>query len=48
MVRVLIADDHAIFRAGLVKLLQTMADVQVIAEASSGRQAVEFSRQFSS
>ena len=41
MTKILIADDHAIFRAGLIKLLQTMADVQVIAEASSGRDAVE-------
>ncbi|MHB8405842.1 MAG: response regulator [Gammaproteobacteria bacterium] len=41
MITVLIADDHSIFRAGLVKLLQTLADVQVIAEASSGREAVE-------
>ncbi len=46
MVRVLIADDHAIFRAGLAKLLQTMADVQVIAEASSGRQAVDLAVKF--
>jgi DNA-binding NarL/FixJ family response regulator len=41
MIKVLIADDHTIFRAGLVKLLQTMPDVQVIGEASSGREAVE-------
>jgi DNA-binding NarL/FixJ family response regulator len=41
MIKVLIADDHAIFRAGLAKLLQTMPEVQVIAEASSGREAVE-------
>ncbi|HVC37543.1 MAG TPA: response regulator transcription factor [Gammaproteobacteria bacterium] len=41
MARVLIADDHTIFRAGLAKLLQTIADVQVVAEASSGREAVE-------
>ncbi|MGH8378784.1 MAG: response regulator transcription factor [Gammaproteobacteria bacterium] len=40
MTRVLIADDHAMFRAGLNKLLQGMTDVQVAAEASSGRQAV--------
>jgi DNA-binding NarL/FixJ family response regulator len=41
MTKVLIADDHAIFRAGLAKLLQTMPEVQVVAEASSGREAVE-------
>jgi len=46
MITVLIADDHAIFRAGLAKLLQTMADVKVIAEASSGRQAVDLAVKF--
>ncbi|MGA9856074.1 MAG: response regulator transcription factor [Gammaproteobacteria bacterium] len=46
MISVLIADDHAIFRAGLAKLLQTMTDVQVIAEASSGRQAVDLAVKF--
>jgi DNA-binding NarL/FixJ family response regulator len=46
MISVLIADDHAIFRTGLAKLLQTMANVQVIAEASSGRQAVDLAVKF--
>jgi len=46
MLTVLIADDHAIFRAGLAKLLQTITDVQVIAEASSGRQAVDLAVKF--
>lgn len=41
MIKVIIADDHPIFRAGLSKLLQGMPDLQVVAEAASGRQAVE-------
>lgn len=41
MIKVLIADDHAIFRAGLVKLLHGMPQVRVVAEANSGKQAVE-------
>ncbi|MGA9852095.1 MAG: response regulator transcription factor [Gammaproteobacteria bacterium] len=45
MTRVLIADDHTIFRAGLIRLLQGMTDVQVSAEASSGREAVALAHQ---
>ena len=41
MTRVLIADDHTLFRAGVVKLLQGLADVQVVAEATSGREALQ-------
>lgn len=41
MSRILIADDHTLFRAGVVKLLQGLADVQVVAEATSGREAVQ-------
>jgi DNA-binding NarL/FixJ family response regulator len=42
MTRILIADDHTLFRAGVVKLLQGLPDVQVVAEATSGREAVQF------
>lgn len=41
MSRILIADDHTLFRAGVVKLLQGVAGVQVVAEATSGREAVQ-------
>lgn len=41
MIKILIADDHPIFREGLSKLLHAMQDVKVVAEAASGRQAVE-------
>ena len=40
-VRVLLADDHALFRAGIRALLQTVSDVEVVAEASDGREALE-------
>jgi two-component system nitrate/nitrite response regulator NarL len=36
----LIADDHAIFRDGLRRLLATQDDFQVIAEASDGKEAI--------
>jgi len=39
-VRVLIVDDHTLVRAGLGRLLQGFADVQVVAEASNAEQAL--------
>ncbi len=39
--RVLIADDHAVLRAGLRMLLNAQADMQVVGEASSAREALE-------
>ena len=40
-VRVLIADDHPIFRDGLASLLETQPDIVVIATAGDGGEAVE-------
>lgn len=42
--RLLIADDHALFRAGLRALLREMPSVQVIAEAGTGDDAVVLAR----
>jgi DNA-binding NarL/FixJ family response regulator len=39
-IRVVIADDHASFRAGLRALLGTAPDVEVVGEASTGNEAV--------
>jgi DNA-binding NarL/FixJ family response regulator len=41
MIRVLIADDHAVVRAGLEQLLGTADDIEVVGSASDGAQAVE-------
>lgn len=40
-IRVLIADDHAGFRAGLRDLLATIPGIMVVGEAGDGREAVE-------
>jgi two-component system response regulator NreC len=40
-IRVLIADDHAILRAGLRMLIDAQADMTVVAEAQDGIDAVE-------
>ncbi len=40
MIRVVLADDHALVRAGMRSLLGSMAGVQVVGEASSGEEAL--------
>ena len=40
-ITVLLADDHAIVREGIRALLKSEADIEVIGEAESGRQALE-------
>src|SRR5207253_7853664 len=40
MIRVLLADDHALVRAGIRSLLGAMAEVAVVGEASSGEEAL--------
>ncbi|MEP7355115.1 MAG: response regulator transcription factor [Acidobacteriota bacterium] len=47
MVRVLIADDHGIVRTGLRLLFERLPDMQVVGEATDGRQAVALSKQLS-
>jgi two-component system, NarL family, nitrate/nitrite response regulator NarL len=41
VVRILIADDHPIFRHGLKTLLEAESDLRVIAEAGDGAEAVQ-------
>ena len=43
--RVLLADDHRLVRAGLRALLDEIPDVDVVAEAADGVQAVQLTRQ---
>jgi len=41
VIRVLLAEDHGLVRAGLERLLATAADVEVVGSASDGAEAVE-------
>ncbi len=43
-IRVLIADDHTVVREGRAAMIARRADMQVVAEATDGAQAVELSR----
>ncbi len=44
MIRVLLADDQALIRAGFSILLNSAPDIQVVGEASDGGQAVRLAR----
>src|SRR5579863_2751534 len=44
-IRIVIADDHPIFRDGLRRLLETESDLKVIGEACDGAEAVKLARQ---
>ncbi|MCS6906895.1 MAG: response regulator transcription factor [Anaerolineales bacterium] len=45
MIRIVVVDDHALFRSGLISLLGEMGEFQVVGEAANGREALEVVRQ---
>ena len=45
MIRLLVADDHQIFRQGLIRLLSDEADMEVVAEAADHASALEAMRE---
>jgi DNA-binding NarL/FixJ family response regulator len=45
MIRVMLADDHHLVRQGICALLEKMGDVEVIAQADNGRQALTLAEQ---
>jgi two-component system NarL family response regulator len=44
-IRILVVDDHALMRVGLVASIGGEPDMEIVAAASNGREAVEFFRQ---
>jgi two-component system, NarL family, invasion response regulator UvrY len=44
MIRVAICDDHQIVRAGFRQILSGIDDIEVVAEAASGKEALEIAR----
>ncbi len=44
-IRVIVADDHPVVRAGIVAMLSEEPDVEVVAEAADGAQCVDLVRQ---
>src|SRR5919202_1237929 len=44
-IKVLIVDDHALFRRGLEMVLENETDIDVVGEASDGHEAIEQAEQ---
>jgi DNA-binding NarL/FixJ family response regulator len=40
-IRVVVCDDHALFRRGLMMVLEDEPDLEVLAEAADGKEAVD-------
>ena len=47
MIKIMIADDHAIVREGIRTLLELQKDIHVVGEAVDGKDALEKTRQLS-
>lgn len=44
-IRVILADDHTVFRQGLKSLLTLEEDIKVVSEAANGKEAVDYANQ---
>jgi DNA-binding NarL/FixJ family response regulator len=44
-IRVLVVDDHDLFRAGLASVLAAQPDIEVVSQASGGKMAVRLARE---
>lgn len=45
MIKVMLVDDHSIVRAGLRRIIEESEDIEVITEASNGREAIRLAHQ---
>ena len=45
MIKVLLADDHSIVRAGLRRIIEDAGDMEVVFEAADGREAIRMAEQ---
>lgn len=45
MIRVLVVDDHELVRSGITRMLADNPDIEVVGQASSGEDAIDFVRQ---
>ena len=45
MIKVLLADDHSLVRAGLRRIIEESEDIEVVAEADDGRTAIQLAQE---
>ncbi|KPJ89377.1 MAG: hypothetical protein AMJ53_15805 [Gammaproteobacteria bacterium SG8_11] len=46
MIKVTIVDDHELVRSGIIRILKDEPDLEVVAEASSGEEAIQLVKQY--
>jgi DNA-binding NarL/FixJ family response regulator len=46
MLRILLVDDHVLFRKGLIALLGSRPDIQIVGEARDGLEAIDAAREY--
>lgn len=46
VIRVILADDHAVVRAGVKAVLSSAKDIEVVGEGSNGREAISLAERF--
>src|SRR3989339_1590343 len=44
-IRVILADDHTVFRQGLKSLLALEEDIKIVVEAANGKEAIDYANQ---
>jgi two-component system nitrate/nitrite response regulator NarL len=44
MIKVLVVDDHTLFRQGIVNLLEQVDDISVVGQAGSSAEAISLAR----
>lgn len=46
LIKILIADDHQLFREGIAKLISNDSEIEVLAEAENGEEAIKLASKF--
>ncbi|MBI9039265.1 MAG: response regulator transcription factor, partial [Bacteroidales bacterium] len=45
-IKILITDDHQLFREGLINLLSDSSEIEVIAQAENGKEAIKKAKKY--